>query len=71
MFNGCFRPSRCPCFHYPNPCGSLSLPSVGVVLSLAQQGVYVALMVLNVGIYLGLRFHKTESADNELAAIFE
>jgi hypothetical protein len=45
---------------------------LGVMLTtLASQVYTVALMVLNVAIYLGLRFHKTESADNQIAALFE
>jgi len=35
------------------------------------DAILVAFMVLNVGIYLGLRFGATKSSDNDLAEIFE
>lgn len=42
-----------------------------VVTTIANQVYTVVLMVLNVAIYLGLRFHTSDSADNRIAALFE
>ncbi len=56
----------------PAPISPFFMSPLGMVLTTIASQVYaVALMVLNVAIYLGLRFHKTASADNVLAAIFE
>ena len=61
-----------PLLSLPEPMWPFFSTPVGMALStLVHQGIYVTLMVLNVAIYLGLRFHKTDSADNEVAAIFE
>ncbi len=56
----------------PDPSSPFFSSPLGLLLgSVGRQVACVSLMVLNVSIYLGLRFHKTDSADNEVAAIFE
>ncbi len=56
----------------PEPPSPFFVSPLGKVLTtLAWQVYIVALMVLNVGIYLALRFHKTDSTDNQIAALFE
>lgn len=50
---------------------AFSSPAGQLFYTLVNQGLHVALMVLNVSIYLGLRFQKNEPADNHIAALFE
>ena len=56
----------------PAPLSPFFTSPLGMMLSiLASQAYVVVLMVLNVAIYLGLRFHKGDSANTQIAAIFE
>ncbi len=61
-----------PSLPLPPPVSPVFTSPLGMVLTtLASQGYVVVLMVLNVGIYLALRFYKTDPAENQIAALFE
>ena len=55
----------------PAPLAPFFTSPLGMAVTMTVDKVYtVVLMVLNVAIYLGLRFHKAGS-DNQIAALFE